>query len=132
MYKPSPCTDVLTICSSVPLLLLWCLLPTVQHIHTHAHARVCRCTLHSAAQLAQTIKPVFEYDERRVAGPSSASLFEARCIVRSNLEELAGLILVKEAKGSSIKAAREGAAVKVKVYLLSKEISKVQPLGCDP
>lgn len=47
----------------------------------------------------------------------------------SVLEELSGLILVKEAKGSSIKAAREGAAVKVKQYLLSKEVSKLQPLG---
>ncbi|CAM9621477.1 unnamed protein product [Scytosiphon promiscuus] len=94
--------------------------------------QMARCTLNSAAQLAQTIKPVFEYDERRVPGPPNASLFEARCIVRSNLAELEGLILVKEARGSSIKAAREGAAVKVKIYLLSKENSKVQPLGSCP
>lgn len=56
-------------------------------------------------------------------------VFEARCIVSSRLTELAGLILVKEARGHSIKAAREGAAVKVRQYLLSKDASTVQPLG---
>lgn len=107
--------------------------PCLTETYAHAHVRyVLRCTLNSAAQLAQTIKPVFEYDERRVSWPANVSVFEARCIVRSRLEELAGLILVKEARGSSIKAAREGAAVKVKVYLLSKENSKVQPLGSRP
>lgn len=58
--------------------------------------------------------------------------FEARCIVTSRLKELAGLILVKEAKGSSIKAAREGAAVKVRQYLLSKDRHNVQPLASGP
>ncbi|CAN0178898.1 unnamed protein product [Ectocarpus sp. 6 AP-2014] len=95
--------------------------------------QMARCTLNSAAQLAQTIKPVFEYDERKLKGSGvNTCFFEARCIVTSRLEELAGLILVKEAKGSSIKAAREGAAVKVRQYLLSKDMSKVQPLGSGP
>ncbi|CBN78074.1 DEAD box helicase [Ectocarpus siliculosus] len=83
--------------------------------------QMARCTLNSAAQLAQTIKPVFEYDERKLKGSGvNTCFFEARCIVTSRLEELAGLILVKEAKGSSIKAAREGAAVKV--YMCACEL----------
>lgn len=91
-----------------------------------------RCTLNSAAQLAQTIKPVFAYDERKIRcfDVPNGSAFEARCIVSSLLKELSGLILVKEARGPSIKAAREGAAVKVKHFLLSMEVSKLQqPLG---
>eukprot|EP00752_Nemacystus_decipiens_P002257 g2138.t1 len=87
--------------------------------------QMARCTLNSAAQLAQTIKPVFTYDERKIKRPDGFA-FEARCIVSSLLKELSGLIVVKEAKGSSIKAAREGAAVKVKMFLLSKEVSKLQ------
>lgn len=75
---------------------------------------------------------MFAYDEIKVRtfDVANGSAFEARCIVSSQLKELAGLILVKQARGSSIKAAREGAAVKVKNYLLSKEISNLQrPLG---
>ncbi|CAN0202320.1 unnamed protein product, partial [Ectocarpus fasciculatus] len=95
--------------------------------------QMARCTLNSAAQLAQTIKPVFEYDERKVKGSGvNTCFFEARCIVTSRLKELAGLILVKEAKGGSIKAAREGAAVKVRQYLLSKDRHNVQPLASGP
>lgn len=75
---------------------------------------------------------MFAYDERKIKrlDVANGSAFEARCIVSSLLKELSGLILVKEAKGSSIKAAREGAAVKVRQCLLSMEISKLQqPLG---
>eukprot|EP00903_Cladosiphon_okamuranus_P019581 g18009.t1 len=90
--------------------------------------QMARCTLNSAAQLAQTIKPVFAYDERKIRSSDvpNGLAFEARCIVSSLLKELSGLILVKEARGHSIKAAREGAAVKVKQYLLSKEVSHLQ------
>lgn len=75
---------------------------------------------------------MFAYDERKIRrlDVPNGSAFEARCIVSSLLKELSGLILVKEARGASIKAAREGAAVKVKMYLLSKEVSNLrQPLG---
>lgn len=71
---------------------------------------------------------MFEYDERKAGGPAHESVFEARCIVWSKHEQLPGLILVKEAKGGSIKSARENAAVKVVQYLLSKEASKVQSI----
>ncbi len=84
-------------------------------------------------QLAQTIKPVFDYDERKIKLPgATSSVFEARCMVLSELKELSGLILMKEARGASIKAAREGAAGKVKQFLLSKEVPKVDPLGLAP
>ena len=84
-----------------------------------------RCTLNSAAQLAATIKPVFDYDERKIMLPSSnTSVFEARCMALSRLKELEGLILYKEARGASIKAAREGAAAKVRQHLLAKDVPK--------
>lgn len=69
---------------------------------------------------------MFDYDERKVDGEAHSPVFEARAIVRSTLEELNGLIVMKEAKGTSIKAAREAAAKRVLQYLLSKESPKVQ------
>lgn len=75
---------------------------------------------------------MFAYDERKIRrlDIANGSAFEARCIVSSLLKELSGLIVVKEARGPSIKAAREGAAVKVKMWLLSLQVSKLQqPLG---
>lgn len=56
-----------------------------------------------------------------MGGPAHDTVFEARCFVSSKLEELAGLILVQEARAGSIKAAREGAAQKVVKYLLDKQ-----------
>lgn len=44
----------------------------------------------------------------------------------SKLDELAGLILVQEARAGSIKAAREGAAKKVVQYLLDKQAKQAR------
>lgn len=53
-------------------------------------------------------------------------IFEARCFVSSKMDELDGLILVKEAKGASIKAAREAAAGKVVQLLLAQPTATAQ------
>lgn len=59
-----------------------------------------------------------------MGGPAHETIFEARCTVSSKQEELSGLIVYKDAKGKSIKAAREAAALKVVHYLLAKEGAK--------
>ena len=90
----------------------------------YSRSRIFRSSINTTAQLAHAIKPVLEYDERRLSlsGQGQAQdVFEARCFVWSRLEELKGLIVVKEAKGVSIKAARERAAQKIVQYLLYRE-----------
>lgn len=61
-----------------------------------------RCIVNTATQLASKIKPVFEYEERKVGGPAHDTVFEARCFASSKLDELAGLIVVQEARAGSI------------------------------
>lgn len=85
-----------------------------------------RCILNSAVQLAPILKPKVEYEDRRGAGPAHTPCFECRCFVSSQIEELEGLILVKEGKGSSIKAAREAAATKVVKVLESQPSASSQ------
>lgn len=80
-----------------------------------------RCSINTTAQLAHAIKPVFEYDERRLPGNAHETVFEARCFVWSKVDELKGLIASKEAKGTSIKSSREAAAQKMIQYLLQKD-----------
>lgn len=75
------------------------------------------------------MQPVFEYDERKLPGLAHETVFESRCIVSSKKAELEGTILCKEAKGASIKAAREASAKKVVQYLLSKDSGKAQSFG---
>lgn len=80
-----------------------------------------RCSINTTAQLAHAIKPVFEYDERRLPGNAHETVFESRCFVWSKVDELKGLIASKEAKGTSIKSSREAAAQKMVQYLLLKD-----------
>lgn len=79
-----------------------------------------RSCLNSSIQLAQTFKPTLEYDERKATGEAHLPVFEARCILSSRTKELNGLILVKAAKGGTIKAAREAAAAKMIQVLLAQ------------
>lgn len=58
------------------------------------------------------------YDERKLPGPAHAPVFEARCIMAATVDGFTGLILHREAMGSSIKAAREAAAKKVVQHFL--------------
>lgn len=76
--------------------------------------------MNSAIQLAHHIKPSLWYDEREEPSWYDGQMFRARCLVSSCQpgEEQKGLLLVKEGRGLSLKAAREAAAVKALQYLL--------------
>lgn len=74
--------------------------------------------MNSAVQLAHTIKPSLWFDERKEPSWYDGQMFRARCVVSSQPGELKGLLLVKEGRGLSLKAAREAAALKAVQYLL--------------
>ncbi|CAM9305781.1 unnamed protein product [Pylaiella littoralis] len=78
-----------------------------------------RSTLNTAIQLAQTIQPDIWYDEKTEPSWYDGQTFRARCLVSCRPPgDLDGLLLVKEARGLSLKAAREAAAAKTVQYLL--------------
>ena len=75
--------------------------------------------MNSAVQLAHTIRPSVWYDERKEPSWYDSQMFRARCLVSSQPPgELGGLLLVKEGRGLSLRAAREAAALKAVQYLL--------------
>lgn len=79
-----------------------------------------RSTLNSATQLAPNLRPLVEYEDRRWGGPAHIPVFESRCFLSSRIEGMNGIILMKEGKGSTIKAAREAAAYEVVKVLKSQ------------
>lgn len=80
--------------------------------------------MNSAVQLAHMVKPSLLYAERQERSWYDGPMFRARCLVSSRPGEgeeegeLDGLLLVKEGRGLSVKAARESAAAKAVQYLV--------------
>eukprot|EP00752_Nemacystus_decipiens_P003611 g3328.t1 len=77
-----------------------------------------RSAMNSAVQLAHAVKPALWYDEREEPSWYDGQMFRARCLVSCQPRDGKGLLLVKEGRGLSVKAAREAAAVKAVQYLL--------------
>lgn len=87
----------------------------------------------SAAQLAHATKPSLWYDERKEPSWYDGQMFRARCVVSSQPGEVKGLLLIKEGRGLSLKAARESAAAKAVQYLVwVSRAHAAQPLDFAP
>lgn len=84
--------------------------------------------MNNAIQLAQTIQPDMWYDDKMEPSWYDGQTFRVRCLVSCRPPgDLDGLLLVKEARGLSLRAAREAAAAKTVQYLMW--VSNLQTFG---